>query len=406
MSAVIRLALADPNDSTRESLKGTLMGMESFWLEAECSRYEYFIDVVRESNPDIGILCFDGNPELALDITKKLAVECPDTAILAVATSTDGQLILSSIRAGAKEFLPLPTTAEELESAADRITQGRLTSGEQRSKPCEVITVCGATGGVGSTSIAVNIGCILAEDPKNSVVVVDLDLALGDADVFLDSIPEYTLADVCQNVVRLDMQLLKRSLTKHVSGLYLLPRPVELQDALTITPEGMNKVIGLLRASFTHVIIDTSKAFTEVDLVALRLATHALLVTQLDLPCLRNVVRLLMSFEEIDDLRSKTEIVVNRTGLDSGQISLKKAKETLGWELFGLLPNDYKTMVEVRNNGVPLNIQAPKAAITVALRELLTRLMGNVAGSGSNGDDEKVVPTASGWRKFWPGNKV
>ena len=74
------------------------------------------------------------------------------------------------------------------------------------------------------------LGCVLAEDARNSVALLDLDLALGDADVFLDSIPDYTLADVVQNVSRLDIQLLKRSLTKHSSGLYLLPRPVELHD--------------------------------------------------------------------------------------------------------------------------------------------------------------------------------
>ena len=264
-----------------------------------------------------------------------------------------------------------------------------------------------ATGGVGSTSVAVNLGCILAAQPGNSVALVDLDLALGDADVFLDSIPDYTLADVTQNVSRLDIQLLKRSLTKHQSGLYLLPRPVELQDAQIITPEGMTKVIGLLKASFTHLIIDTSKTYSLIDMAALQMANHVILITQLDLPCLRNVVRLLMSFEEIDDLRNKTRIVVNRAGLDTGQISLKKAKETIGREIFAQLPNDYRTMVEVRNNGVPLITQAPKAAITQALRDLLNRLTGldEQQTAGEEGDKTGAGAGAGGWRKFWPGQK-
>ena len=67
-----------------------------------------------------------------------------------------------------------------------------------------MIAVAGATGGVGTTSLAVNLGCILARDARNSVVLVDLDLCLGDADVFLDTIPDYTLVDVAQNVTRLD----------------------------------------------------------------------------------------------------------------------------------------------------------------------------------------------------------
>ncbi len=97
--------------------------------------------------------------------------------------------------------------------------------------------MAGATGGVGATSIAVNLACVLAADPNNSVVLMDLDVALGDADVFLDTIPEYTLADVAQNVERLDLTLLKRSLTKHSSGVHLLPRPMQLDDVRQITPD-------------------------------------------------------------------------------------------------------------------------------------------------------------------------
>ncbi len=120
--------------------------------------------------------------------------------------------------------------------------------------------------------------------PENSVALVDLDLALGDADVFLDSIPDYSLLDVTENVSRLDFQLLRKSLTKHASGLYLLPRPVQLQDLSAINPESLRKVIGLLRASFTHVVIDTSKSFSEVDLAAMELVNEVALIVQLDSP--------------------------------------------------------------------------------------------------------------------------
>jgi pilus assembly protein CpaE len=131
-----------------------------------------------------------------------------------------------------------------------------------------VIAVAGATGGVGSTSLAVNLGCILAADPQNSVALVDIDLCLGDADVFLDTIPDYTLVDVAQNVTRLDFTLLKRSLTKHASGLYLLPRPVQLEEVAHINAEDLRRVIGLLKATFTHVIVDLSKGYSPIDMVA------------------------------------------------------------------------------------------------------------------------------------------
>src|SRR5262249_54020419 len=86
--------------------------------------------------------------------------------------------------------------------------------------------------------------------------------------------------------------------------------------------------------------------------------------------------RLMMSLNDEEGLKDKIKIIVNRAGLDSGQISLKKAQETMGKEIFWQIPNDYRTMVEVRNNGVPLIEQSPKAGITqaiVTLAETLTR---------------------------------
>ena len=91
---------------------------------------------------------------------------------------------------------------------------------------------------------------VLAREQENEVALVDLDLALGDTDVFLDSMPDYTLTDVALNVARLDLPLLKQSLTRHESGVYLLPRPLAIQDAGIINPDGLRRVIGLMTAAF------------------------------------------------------------------------------------------------------------------------------------------------------------
>ena len=407
MSNVLRIALVDPNDPTREAIKSMLLGIDTVWLEADCSRYEFFPDVIEQTTPDVGVIAIDQNPEAALRLIQRVVGESPETMILAASESTEGPLILKTMRAGAAEFLTLPIAPEDLREALTRISQQKFGSSESGSRSCKVIAVAGATGGVGATSTAVNLGCVLASKPQNSVALIDLDLALGDADVFLDSIPDYTLADVVQNASRLDIQLLKRSLTKHTSGLYLLPRPVELADAWTINADSVRKVIQLMKASFTHLVIDLSKTYSEADMAAIEASSQVVLVTQLDLPCLRNVVRLMMSFEETEGLQQKVEIVVNRAGLDSGQISLKKAKETLGRELFALLPNDYRTMVEVRNNGKPLIVQAPKAPITTAIKDLAEKLDGGGAREEPEAaESDEAKAEAGGWRKFWSTNKA
>ncbi|MBM4004904.1 MAG: MinD/ParA family protein [Planctomycetes bacterium] len=397
MSNVLRLVIVDPNDSSREHLKAMLLSMEIVWLEAECSRYEFFADVVGQTHPDLGIVNVDSDTRKAIQLIENLRASSPECAILIVSDSSDGQLILQAIRAGAKEFLSAPIKVEDLSSALERISIVRFGRGEGKSRGCNVIAVAGTTGGVGSTSVAVNLANFLASTAANSVALIDLDLALGDADVLLDTIPDYTIVDVAQNVARLDINLLKRSLTKHVSGLYLLPRPIQLQDSQLITPDDLQRVFSLLRATFSHLVIDTSKGYSPLDMVAISSATNVLLLTQLDLPCLRNALRLLMSFDEIEGLKEKVKVIINRVGLDDGQISLKKAQETIGREIFWQLPNDYRTMVEARNNGVPLLEQAPRSALTQSIMGLSNAL------SGSSGTESETAESPSkSWLRFWP----
>ena len=400
MSNVLRLAIVDPSDTSRNQLKNMLLGMDVVWLEAECSRYEFFSDVIAQTKPDIGVVAIDSNPEKGLKLLEQVREISPDCALLVVSSSNDGQTILKAMRSGAKEFLTQPIKVEDLIGALGRISAAKFGSGDGRGRTCHVVAVCGATGGVGTTSLAVNLGCILAREERNSVVLCDLDLALGDADVFLDAIPDYTLVDVAQNISRLDFTLLKRSLTKHSSGLYLLPRPVQLQETANIAPDDLTRVLGLLKASFTHMILDLSKGYSPLDMVALKSAKDIFLVTQLDLPCLRNVVRLMQSFNEVEGLKDKIKIVVNRAGLDSGAISLKKAQETMGKEIFWQLPNDYKTMVEVRNNGVPLFEQAPRAGITQSMVALAQSLSDDGRKPDAAPAESVTKAGNTGWLSF------
>ncbi|MEM9353878.1 MAG: AAA family ATPase [Planctomycetota bacterium] len=398
MAASLRIAVVDPNDATRENTKEVILGLETVYLEAECSHYEFFPDVLEQTMPDIGLVSMDSDPAAAIELVSQVSAKYPSCVILVSSSSTDGRVILDSMRAGAKEYLTEPLKQEDLATAMQRVRRMKGGGSETGPKGSTVISVAGATGGVGSSSVAVNLACALAADPDNSVVLIDLDMALGDADVFLDTIPEYTLADVAQNISRLDLTLLKKSLTKHSSGLHLLPRPVQLEDANLVTSDGLQRVIGLLKTSFSHVVIDTSKGFNALDILALQSSDAVLMVTQLDLPCLRNVVRLMMTFGSDESLGDKVKIVVNRVGQDSGQISLKKAQETIGREIYWQVPNDYRVMVEVRNNGVPLLEHSPKAPITQSIGQLALAVCGVEASEDAEGGDTK----SRRWLNLWP----
>src|SRR5438094_3188791 len=170
MKDVQRVAIVDPSDATREPLRNLLLGVDAVWLEAECSRYEFFIDVARQSSPDIVVVTLDSDHNKALQLIQQLTNEFPMMPILAVSARGDGQSILQALRAGAKEFLTAPVVLEELLLALQRLRQGRAINGDGSGSgngtarvESQVISVVGTRGGVGCTSIAVNLACDMAQ---------------------------------------------------------------------------------------------------------------------------------------------------------------------------------------------------------------------------------------------------
>ena len=396
MSIIQRLAIVDPQGSACEELKGMLTGLDRVWLEADCASYRDFVELVQRSSLDLAVVCLDDDPQQAFAMIEELR-RGSAPSILAISSSNDGQLILQAMRTGVTEFLTRPYSLEELLAVLDKIYRQRYGGSEDDSHSgCVTIAVAGATGGVGSTSLAVNLACALASNPVHSVVLLDLDLALGDADIFLDTIPDHTLVDVAQNVERLDFDLLRRSLARHSSGVYLLPRPIDLSEAGMISPEDFRRVLGLFEAAFSHVVLDLSKSYNALDMTALEACDHLLLTAQLDLPCLRNVVRLLQSFKSIEGLDDKVKVAFNRVSKEEGQIRQKKAQELIGREVFALLPNDYRMMVEACNNGTPMVLHAPKAPLSQAFTRVAQKLEG-----GEQDTEPPPAPAGNRWFSFF-----
>ena len=381
MKSVLRLATVDPDERSRNSLKTMLLGVDTVWLEAECSRYEFFMDVVRQTQPDIALVNIDSNHARAIQLVGEVSRAVTNCAVLVVSSSTEGSLILQAMRNGAREFLNMPLLLDDFIAALDRIRVSMGgSSGEGAGRVGKIISIAGVGGGVGSTALVVNAAASLAQDPGNSPVIIDLDLTLGDADVWLDIIPEYTIRDVADNISRLDYGLLKRSLTRHDCGAYLLPRPVDLETGDAMKPDDLRRILALLKATFSHLIIDVSKSFGKLDLSAMEVSDKVLLVTQLDLSCLRNVVRITQFLDNFPAIKEKVEIVVNRMGLEDADISLTKALETIGRSVFWQLPNDYATMVGARNNGAPLCQFAPKARLTRSINDMVRQLSSGEPG--------------------------
>jgi len=392
-----RIAIVDPNEASRESLRTMLLGVDFVWLEAECARYEYFFDVIQQSSPDLVVVSLDGDKPKALGMVGQLAAEYPGMPILTV--SSDSQALLQSLSRGAKHFLTSPVSLEDLVGALRRSLNDLPTATAERpgmnapttqKSAAQIISVLGSRGGVGCTSIAVNLAACLASWPENSVALIDLDLAMGDADIAVE-LPgndNISLGDLARNIERLDMNYLKRALVKHPdTGMSILRHPLEIHEIGGIGEGHVERILNLLKISYSHLILDLSKALLPTDLMSLRMSNLILLVAQLELSSLRNVVRLIHSLSMEGDLGDRIRVVVNRAGseiTDDG-ITVKKAEEVIGKPIFWQVPNDSKPMLGSRVAGQPLIKFAPKSRAHQSLLGLAQALTGKTPVAETSG---------------------
>src|SRR3954452_14596489 len=171
-----RIAIVDPTESTRESLRTLLLGVDFVWLEAECARYEYFFEVIQQSMPDLAIVALDADKTKALQMIGQLSVEFPKLPILTI--SHDHQALLQSLQRGAKYFLTHPVGLEDLLAALRRaLGEGATAAGQpsafmaRQAAGSTMIAILGSRGGVGTTSLAVNLASTLSTDPDNAVAL-------------------------------------------------------------------------------------------------------------------------------------------------------------------------------------------------------------------------------------------
>ncbi len=354
MKDVIRIVLVDPNEESRDALQRLLRTIGTIWVAEVFNTYEGAAHGIAAIAPDLTVVALDHDPGRAVDLIGSLAQAEPPAIVLPTSRSSDSALILRAIRAGAREFLTLPAEPAEVLEIINRLLRGRAETSKAADHGPQIISVTGAAGGVGATSVAVNLAASLAAAKERETILLDFDLVFGAVDADLDIVPDNTLYTVLQNFERLDQTLLKRSMTRHPSGLYVLPHPTAIEEAAKIDPETLNRLLGLLKAAFSTVVIDTSKGLQSSDFVAFEMSDVILVVVQLDLTCLRNSARLIGLFQQFDGLAERVKLVVNRAGSIDSEISLKKAEETLKMPISWQIPNATKILQAARIQGVPI----------------------------------------------------
>ena len=361
------MLLVDPDGASRRALQATLSTLGCVRLERAADSFDVLATGVLESGIELATVVLDTDIEGALEAIRKARAAAPRVPVLTASRARDGETILRSLRAGAGEFLPLPVDPDEARLAIERLTPEVPDTNGGRGT---MIAVTGTMGGVGSTTLAVNLAYNLAKVPGASVALLDIDLLLGSVDIALDVMPELTMADVASEIDRYDETLLRRVLARHDSGIHVLTAPTAMEDAAKVQPEPLRELLERLRRAFSFVVIDTSKGFQETDFVALQLADSILLTTQLDVCSLRNGARLMKVFRQIEGLAERVQVVVNRVGSSAAGIGPEKAAETLGAPIGWEIPNMTEVVALARTKGVPIAEEAPNSRLARAIEEI------------------------------------
>ena len=355
MKDAVRIILVDPNARSRQGLQKQLGELAAVELIEVCPAYQQSIRRISALAPDVTVVAVEADLEQALHLIETVARSLPGVQLVPAGSDRDSTTILQTMRAGAREFLPLPTTSQEILEVVRRLCPRRDPDASSGPRGPQLVAVAGAAGGVGCSSIAVNLATTLAKLSRKDTVLADFDLLLGSLEESLAAIPDNSLEVIVRNIDEIDPTVLKRWLPRHSCGLYMLPHPVSMEEAARIEPEALQQVLDLLKNAFATIVIDTSKGLQMTDFLAFDRADVILVVLQLSLNCTRNTVRLMQYFRQFEGLAEKVKLVVNRANSPLSEISLKKAEELLKTEVKWQIPNATKLFRPSRRQGVPID---------------------------------------------------
>jgi len=364
-------------DEARAEVKNALFGSAYSRLLTECTDGSKLIADVSRVRPTAAIIVLDAiRHDDDFELIKKLAAAAPDTAIITASADASPTAILGSIRAGAHEFLQLPIENGEFQTVLQRISERRNSSGAHPRKDGRVVSVFSGKGGVGVSFLATN----LAAAMNVPSLLVDLNLQNGDAASFLGLEPRYSLADFVANRTRLDDALITSLITPHSANLALVAAPLETHEAEEVEAEHVTEVLHQLSQRYSRVVLDLPHTFDPVTVAALDMSDDILVVMELDIPGIRSTKRAMSVLDRLGYPRGRTHVIVNRWSKNI-DVELQKVQTHLGEQFLGLVPNDYRKVMDSINLGRPHVHTEPSSRIALEIKRIASALMSDNTNS-------------------------
>jgi pilus assembly protein CpaE len=372
MASQFSIVIIDEDKLSRDAIISSLRPFsESITLAGSVDNFTDGASAIEKNSPNVVFLGVDDIQKGVKDV-QVITLMYPRVSVIACSSQSNSDWILALMRAGAVEYLLRPIAQEELKHSLQKVGRFLFAAPAEEAPIGRIISVYNPIGGMGTTTVAVNLAAALATEGVK-VALVDLNLEAGDVNTFLNVDPAYTLSAVTSNVGRLDANFLMSVMTRHHSGPYLLTEPLEIDDAVSITPEQVHRILGFLRGIFDYVVVDCGGQLAGCNMSIFRDSQLILFTTTLSLPSLKNTRRYLRAMDNKGLGGDRVKLVVNRY-LPRSDINLKDAEKVLATTVYQAIPNEYADVVNSINKGMPVVKLLPRSAVSKAILELAGRV--------------------------------
>lgn len=376
---MIEIMLVSKQEPVLKTLRQYIGSDDEMTVVSEASGGEAALEKVENEAPDILILNSGAQDTEAISLAERIIMRKPRTFVIVLVPEITVDALQSANAAGCHNVIPFPDTAKELCDYIHRVystENGRidaLDKNEHVTWASKVLTVFGAKGGLGKTTIATNLAIKLAEGNKK-VAVVDLDLQFGDVHIFMDVEPKETIADLMQDLATPTIDSVRSYMNIHSSGVHILCAPKSPEYADLISGERIQRLLGLLRANYDYVIIDTGPNFSDVTLAALEASSTILFVTGLDVSILKNS-RVALNILDSLGLKKKVRVIINRA-VELSSITIDDVQRIVDAPILMRIPSDYMVAVAALNQGQPFVQAMPKSKLSLAISDIAARIIG------------------------------
>lgn len=374
------IVTVDPDLGSRAETKRAIQ-IAHFNVVGEAGYGVEAVTVAKERQPDIFLVSVEEPVALALQTIESLADACPNAPTIVYSSLADAQSVRRAMIAGARDYIIKPLKPEDLA----RATYGVLEQEERKRLRADgqvaevaargtVITVFGAKGGIGKTTISTNLATTLAKMTGASVCLLDMDTRFGDVAIMMDVAVEASIADVARRIDEIDRDKIRDYLVKHHSGVSILPAPLHPTEWRNMTPQHIEKIVELLAQTHDYVVIDTPGTFNELIATTLELANLILLITSMDIASIKDTALALEMLRAAAVSEDKVKLTINHSTA-ANSLREEDVSRVLEYEVFWRIPHDLSVSSSTQL-GQPIVIAKPYARVSRSIIDLAHALTG------------------------------